>query len=114
MIFRRAARSIITAREAAERLRRGQLQLVDVRERDELTEARVPGARHIPLGQLDRRIGELERRRPVAFLCASGSRSAIAARAAVNAGFDAANVEGGVQAWAREGLPLVRDPWDGS
>ena len=40
---------------------RGELQLIDVREPSELSEARVKGARHIPLGQLSAKLGELDR-----------------------------------------------------
>jgi rhodanese-related sulfurtransferase len=94
----------LTASEAAAALARGELQLIDVRELSEVSEARVKGARHIPLGQLHAKLGELDR--PVAFLCRSGSRSAIATRTATKAGLDAANVKGGVIAWERAGLPL--------
>ena len=80
-------------------------ELIDVREPSELSEARVKGARHIPLGQLPAKLGELDRDRPVAFLCRSGSRSAIATRSATKAGLDAANVKGGIAAWTRAGLP---------
>jgi rhodanese-related sulfurtransferase len=104
MLFRRS--NSLAAEEAAAALRRGELQLVDVREPAELAEARIDGAKHIPLGQLRGRIGELDRDRPVAFLCRSGNRSAIATRAAAKAGLDAANVKGGVIAWSRAGLPL--------
>lgn len=107
MQFRRTAGFTITAPEAAARFQSGELKLVDVRESAELAELRVPGALHVPLGQLDQRIRELARGQPVAFLCASGRRSAIAARAATNAGIDAANVKGGIAAWARAGLPLI-------
>lgn len=105
MLFRRS--KSLTPTEAAEALGRGALQLVDVREAAELAEARVQGAEHIPLGQLSARLGELDRDRPTAFLCRSGSRSAMATRTAANAGFDAANVKGGVIAWSRAGLPMV-------
>lgn len=105
MLFRRS--KALTPTEAADALNRGELQLVDVREAAELAEARVEGAKHIPLAQLSARIGELDPRRPTAFLCRSGSRSAMATRAAANAGLDAANVKGGVIAWSRAGLPLV-------
>jgi rhodanese-related sulfurtransferase len=97
----------VTAAEAAAAMRRGELQLVDVREPAELAEARVDGATHIPLGELQRRLVELDRTGKVAFLCRSGSRSGIATRMAATAGLDAANVRGGVVAWARAGLPLV-------
>jgi rhodanese-related sulfurtransferase len=103
-LFRRS--KSLTPAEAAARHQRGELQLVDVREHAELAEASVPGATHIPLGQLAARLDELDSR-PVAFVCRSGSRSALATRAAARAGLDATNVRGGLIAWARAGLPLT-------
>jgi rhodanese-related sulfurtransferase len=97
----------VTAADAADALRRGELQLVDVREAAEVAEARVDGATHIPLGELPRRLAELDLTRPVAFLCRSGSRSGVATRMAAKAGFEAANIRGGIIAWARAGLPLA-------
>jgi rhodanese-related sulfurtransferase len=105
MLFRRS--KSLPPKEAAAALERGELQLVDVRETAELAEARVEGATHIPLAKLPARLGELDPARPVAFLCRSGSRSAIATRAATRAGLDAANVRGGVVAWSRAGLALI-------
>ena len=105
MFFHRS--SSLTPNDAAAALSRGDLQLVDVREAAELTGARIEGASHIPLGQLPQRLAELDRKRPVAFLCRSGARSAIATRAAAKAGLDAANVKGGMLAWSRAGLPLA-------
>ena len=103
MLFSRS--KSLTPSDAAAALARGELQLIDVREPAELSEARIKGARHIPLGQLPAKLGELDRDRPVAFLCRSGSRSAVAARSATKAGLDAANVKGGMTAWTRAGLP---------
>lgn len=105
MLFRRP--KSISPADASAAHSRGELQLVDVREPAELAEVRIDGATHIPVDELSTRLGELDRR-PVAFLCASGGRSAMATRAAANAGLDAANVKGGIAAWARAGLPLVR------
>jgi rhodanese-related sulfurtransferase len=104
MLFSRS--KSLTPGDAAAALSRGELQLIDVREPAELSEVRIKGARHIPLGQLSAKLGELDRGRPVAFVCRSGSRSAIATRSAMKAGLDAANVKGGITAWARAGLPL--------
>jgi rhodanese-related sulfurtransferase len=111
MLFRRT--NSLTPREAAAALGRGELELVDVREDAELVEVRVAGATHIPLAQLPTRLGELHGRGRVAFLCRSGARSAIATRAAAKAGLDAANVRGGVVAWARAGLPLSSQAEEG-
>ena len=103
MLFSRS--KSLTPSDAAAAMARGELQLIDVREPSELTEARIKGATHIPLGQLPGKLSELDRDRRVAFLCRSGSRSAIATRSAAKAGLDAANVKGGITAWARAGLP---------
>jgi rhodanese-related sulfurtransferase len=106
MLFRRV--NSLAPEEAAAALDRGELQLVDVRESAELAGASVAGASHMPLAQVRARLGELDRGRPVAFICHSGGRSAVATRAAGKAGLDAANVRGGVVAWSRAGLPLTR------
>jgi rhodanese-related sulfurtransferase len=96
--------------DAAAAMTRGELQLIDVREAGEVAEARVKGAKDIPLGQPTSKLDEIDRHHPVAFLCRSGSRSAIATRTAAKAGFDAANVKGGLMASARAGLPLSSQP----
>ena len=96
----------LTSCDAAAAVARGELQLIDVREPSELSEARITGAMHIPLGRLAAKLSALDRDRPVAFRCRSGGRSAIATRSAAKAGFDAANVMGGITAWTRAGLPM--------
>lgn len=95
--------------DAAEQARAGRLVLVDVREPAERREL-APGvpSRHIPLGQLANRIGELPGEVPVAFVCRSGGRSARATRIAAAAGLDARNVTGGMTAWSEARLPVVR------
>lgn len=104
MIFSRSRSLSVT--DAAAAHGRGELLIIDVRERAELAAARVEGALHIPLAQLAGRLGEIDRSRPVAFLCHSGSRSAYATKLAKKAGIDAANVKGGMIAWSRAQLPL--------
>lgn len=86
-------------------VRRVRDQIVDVREDEEVTEGTIPGAIHIPLGQLAARAGELDRERPVITVCRSGRRSAGAAQQLEAAGFDAATMGGGMVAWHAAGLP---------
>lgn len=105
----RRSRSL-TPRQAAEALDQGHLQVVDVREPREVTEAAVDGTILIPLSQLATRLGELDDQRPVAFLCRSGTRSAAATRMATKAGLDAANIRGGIVGWTRAGLPVAATP----
>ena len=85
---------------------RDALQLLDVREPDELIVARFPGVIHIPMDQIPARLHELDRGRPVAVICRSGNRSAHVADYLNQAGFAAHNVDGGLRQWIRAGLPL--------
>lgn len=84
------------------------LTLVDVREVDE-RRAIAPAApsTHIPLGTLAARLHELPRDQPIAFICAAGGRSAMAAKTALKAGLDARNVTGGMNAWTASATPTT-------
>ncbi len=58
---------------------RQDIQVLDVREDDEWTAGRIEGAVHIPLGELERRVSELDRNRPLVTVCRSGGRAGKAA-----------------------------------
>jgi sulfur-carrier protein adenylyltransferase/sulfurtransferase len=74
--------------------------LLDVREPAEWTECRIPGAVHIPLGQLAVRYAELPSTRPLYVHCKMGGRSAKAVQMLLELGLqDVINVSGGIQAW---------------
>ena len=96
----------IPPKRAAELVHEGAVQLVDVRETYEHEAGRIAGARHVELTRLTDEAGSIDRDRPVLFYCRVGSRSAMATQAFRAAGFDAYNLEGGLAAWARAGLPL--------
>jgi rhodanese-related sulfurtransferase len=83
--------------------------LLDVREPDEWEAGHVPGALHIPLGQLSARTAEIPQETAVYVICRSGARSARAAFALVGSGWDAVNVAGGMQDWAAAGRPMTAD-----
>jgi hydroxyacylglutathione hydrolase len=83
--------------------------VVDVREPWEYHQGHVPGALLIPLGQLSSRLGELDPGKPVAVICASGSRSQSAAVLLGQKGFNIVyNVSGGTNAWRHSGLALEK------
>ena len=86
---------------------RAAYHLLDVREDDEWAAGHIDGAQHIPLGQLGDRLAELPTGRAVVAVCRSGSRSAAAVRGLRQLGYTAENLDGGVTAWSRAGLPLV-------
>lgn len=82
--------------------------LVDVRTDSEYRGGHVPGAVHIPLADLGRRMGELGTAEagPVHLICQSGGRSGKAADLLVESGYTAINVAGGTGAWRAAGYPV--------
>ncbi len=75
--------------------------LLDVRSQAERNHQSIKGSIHIPLHELGRRIGELERYRSkqIVCYCQSGSRSMSAALSLKKAGFTVANLSGGIAGW---------------
>lgn len=90
-----------------ERLDRGhELVLLDVREDGEVEICRLPGIKHIPLGELSVRHIELDPDAETVCICHHGVRSAHAAAALAQLGFEALwNLSGGIDRWAREVEP---------
>lgn len=83
--------------------------VLDVREPWEYGEGHVPGAQLVPLGELEDRVSELPRDRPVYSICHSGQRSLAAAAFLLDQGFsEVSNVEGGTSAWIERGFPIDR------
>lgn len=84
-----------------------EILFVDVREPYEYKGGHIAGSRHIPLGELPGRVGELEGSGRVVAVCKVGARSEEAARFLQAFGVDAENLEGGVLAWTQQGFELV-------
>jgi molybdopterin/thiamine biosynthesis adenylyltransferase/rhodanese-related sulfurtransferase len=94
----------------ADRLRAAGATLVDVREQFEWDAGYIPGAIHVPRSYLEQNIeGAVpDRGAPVVLYCASGARSAYAARTLGQLGYtNAVNMVGGIQAWQALGLPVA-------
>lgn len=83
----------------------GEVVFLDVREHNEWNLFRIPGATHIPLGELRQRAATLmEPSRRVVVYCARGNRSALAADAMRELGFaDVVSLAGGIMAWVGAG-----------
>jgi len=82
--------------------------IVDVRELDEWTEGRIPGAVHIPRGFLESRIEQAapDHSQPILLYCAGGHRSAFAAKSLGELGYEnITSLAGGYTDWKRSGLP---------
>jgi rhodanese-related sulfurtransferase len=81
--------------------------LLDVREPLEWDAGHIDEAVHIPMGELNARIGEIPRDRPIVCVCRSGNRSQAVTDALNRAGYTAHNLEGGMHAWQHAGLPFA-------
>ena len=83
--------------------------LLDVREDDEWRRGHAAGARHIPMGEVPARIGEIARDAQLFVICHLGGRSLRVAQYLAQNGYTPINVGGGMQAWADAGRPVVTD-----
>jgi sulfur-carrier protein adenylyltransferase/sulfurtransferase len=111
-----------TASEAAERLTATPPPAVlDVRERDEYEQGFIPGAVHIPRGNLETRIERnvVDRSTPIIVYCATGTRSVYAAKTLGELGYtDVVSMSGGFASWKENGhewkLPrtLSHEQWE--
>lgn len=82
-------------------------QLIDVRENDEYAIDHAVGTTHIPMGEIQERLGEIDPDRDIYLICKSGGRSARVGEFLEQAkGWDVFNVDGGTDAWRAAGLPM--------
>lgn len=86
-----------------------EIQILDVREPYEWNAGHIEGALHIPMGQLSVRQEEIATDRTVVCVCRSGARSGRVAKALVRAGYDAENMDGGMEAWSEQDLPFIAE-----
>jgi hydroxyacylglutathione hydrolase len=87
-----------------------QLQILDVREQDEWDRGHIPGSVHVPYHDIHSMPDSLDPKRPVAAICASGQRSAVAASLVSRYGGEQVIhvVDGGVGTWERAGHQVER------
>ena len=100
----------ITATELKQRLDNGEdIQIVDVREANEVAVARLPNSIHIPLAQVLNRMAEIDPARETVVHCKMGGRSARAIEALKRSGYtgNLLNLKGGIMAWSNDVDPSV-------
>jgi rhodanese-related sulfurtransferase len=108
---RGSGRAGVSPMQATLMINREDAIVVDVREPQEFAAGHVPNARHIPVGQFDKRIAELDKfkGKPVIVVCQSGNRSSAACNALEKSGFEKVyNLSGGIAAWEQAGMPVTR------
>lgn len=100
----------ITATELKQRLDNGEnIQIVDVREADEVAIGKLPNSVHIPLAQVLNRMDEIDPTRETVVHCKMGGRSARAIEALKRSGFtgNLLNLKGGIIAWSNDVDPSL-------
>lgn len=100
----------ISATDLKRRIDAGEdIQLIDVRQPEEWAFAKIEGAKLIPLGEIVKRMGEIEEGRETVLHCKAGVRSARAVEALQGAGFkgELKNLKGGITAWSNEVDPKI-------
>ncbi len=92
----------ITVEELKKRLDAGErIHLIDVREDEEVAQGIIPGAIHLPLGQVPQRLDEIPQEEEVIFICRSGYRSDQACQYLASLGYKGTtNLIGGMLAWS--------------
>jgi|SRR5579864_1655287 len=103
-LFTRAAH--VDAGSVAEQLANRSVLVIDVRQPAEWRSGHIRGSLNLPLTQLASRLHRIPNDKTIVTVCASGHRSALAARILTRAGYQAENLKGGMHAWTRAGLPL--------
>jgi rhodanese-related sulfurtransferase len=110
LIRNRSSGASVSPLEATLLINREDAMVLDVREPAEWSKGHIPNARHIPLGQVAQRIGELDKfkSKPIIVSCATGSRSGSVCGTLRKAGFEKVfNLAGGLPAWEQAGQPVT-------
>lgn len=93
----------LTAKEVENLLIQGEkLNIVDVREVEELVSGKIRGAINMPLGLLEFRMHELDKSKEYVLVCRSGGRSGRAHQFLESHGYNVINMTGGMLEWEGE------------
>lgn len=105
-----SAEGAISPREAARWMKeKADLQLIDVRTRAEYANGHIARAKLIPLQELESRLAEIDKAKPLLLYCHNGHRSANALKMLSSKGYtQAKDIEGGIKAWQDAGLPIAK------
>jgi rhodanese-related sulfurtransferase/rubrerythrin len=91
---------VLEAKKFMNKLAPDQFTLLDVRQPGEYESGHIPGAKLIPLMDLNQRIAEIDPSKPTIVYCAVGGRSRVAAQMLAGQGFtQVINMAGGIKAW---------------
>ncbi|GAE94865.1 rhodanese-like domain protein [Gracilibacillus boraciitolerans JCM 21714] len=94
----------IQATELAQKIKNGgeKVNVIDVRENDEVAQGVIPGAKHIRLAEIPERLDEIDKNEHHYMVCRSGARSGRASEFLEANGYDVTNMAGGMLAWMKK------------
>lgn len=93
----------ISTEELQKKLEAGEKpEMIDVREHDEVESGMIPGAKHIPMGEIPDRLGEFDKNKEYIFICRSSGRSGNVCHYMNEQGFKVTNMVGGMMSWRGE------------
>lgn len=93
----------ITTEELQKKLEAGEKpEMVDVREHDEVESGMIPGAKHIPMGEIPERLNEFDKDKEYIFICRSSGRSGNVCHYMNEQGYKVRNMVGGMMSWGGE------------
>ncbi len=107
---RASADGAVSPAEAASMIKdKKDLQLIDVRTPSEYADGHLAKAKLIPLQELENRLSEIDKSKPILLYCRSGHRSGNALKMLVAKGYtQAKHIEGGISAWQAADLPVAK------
>jgi rhodanese-related sulfurtransferase len=111
LVRRGAGGPSVSTLEATQLINRSDALVVDLRSAEDYAKGHILGAKSIPLADLERRAGELEKlkAKPLILHCADGNRTGGGVALLRAKGFDKAhNLAGGYAAWLQAGLPVEK------
>ncbi|MEN1970090.1 rhodanese-like domain-containing protein [Lentibacillus sp. N15] len=90
----------ITAKDLEKKIKAGEkVNIIDVREADEVAKGKITGAKHIPLGKITNRLNEFDKNEHYYMVCTKGARSDSVTEQLIQMGYNATNVVDGMLGW---------------
>ena len=98
----------ITVHLLKDKMKKGEVVLIDVREKHEHEFCKIKGSLHIPMNEIPQKIPDLNPKNKYAIVCHSGVRSEMVTNYLIKNNFDAVNVVGGIDKWSQDVDPAVK------
>ena len=98
----------ITVNLLNDKMKQGEIVLIDIREKHEYEFCKIKGSLHIPMNEVPQKISELNPNEKYAIICHSGVRSEMVTNYLNKNNFYAVNVVGGIDKWSQDIDPALK------